>query len=427
MKYQNVLLLLVLTLLTLPISAKADKPSLQEMIDAADDGDTLIVSPGSYTENITITKPVTLIGEHKATIQSCKNAPVLTIKGEHVQLSNITIEQCNKNDEGSPAIYVTGRNHVLTNLIINTEQIGIQLNEANQIRIEKSTLTGNRKHNSIDLWASSNNVITSLQINNVLDGIYLEQSNSNEITNNFIQNARYGIHLMFSDYVLVEKNHSQHNFAGAMVMQAKETFIKDNEFSFNNQNVNSQGLLLYQTNNTIVTDNMFTSNRIGSFIEETSGAQFNNNTFESNTIGIQMKRAFNNRLSENIFNGNVNDAQAIESADNLIEHNYWDTSLKLDINGDSISEIPHAADPYFLTLIQWVPEYQLFFQHPGITLLKQVFNSPTETLLMDYHPSMNSGIINSHQKEDKQISLWFLGVFFTIFNLYFIQKWRRFS
>lgn len=427
MKYPSVLILVVLTLFVLPIGADAERPSLQAMIDAAEDGDILVIPPGYYTENITITRPIILKGERKVIISSCENAPVLTVKGKHVQLSNISIEQCNKNDEGPPAVYVTGQNHFLKNLTINTDQIGIQLHEANQVRLEESSITGNRKYNSIDLWASTDNIITNIQIRNVLDGIYMEQSHRNKVTNNSIEIARYGIHLMFSDQVLVENNSSQNNFTGAMVMQAKEPLIRGNKFSLNNQNVNSQGVLLYLTSDSIVADNIFTSNRIGAFIEESSGVHFNNNTFQSNMIGVQLKKTFDNQLSANTFIGNVNDVQAIESTNNLIEHNYWDASLKLDLNGDTFSEIPYAADPYFLTLIQRVPEYQLFFQHPGISLLNQVFTSPAETKLMDNLPSMLWEDNENHQKGDKQVTLWFLGIFFTIFTISFFQKWRRVS
>lgn len=426
MKYAYILLI-SLFVFVFPNNVSADRPSLQALIDGANDGDTIIIPPGFYPENIIIAKPLTLIGERNVTINSCENTPVITIKGEHVQLSNLTIEQCNKEAEGPAAIHVTGKNHTLSNVIVQTTQIGIQLYEANKVVVEESSITGNRKRNSIDLWTSSGNIIKFMQIRNVLDGIYMEQSHRNKVINNSIEIARYGIHLMFSNEVTIENNKSQHNFTGAMVMQAKETLIKGNEFSFNNQNVNSQGLLLYLTSDTTVTDNIFASNRMGAFIEESTGADFSNNIFQSNTIGVQWKKSRDNQLVANTFNGNVNDAQAIESAENLIKNNYWDASLKLDLDGDTTSEIPHSADPYFMALIQKTPEYQLFFQHPGMTLLKQVFNSPPEALLMDNKPSMISAGAESGQKSDKQIALWFVGVVFTILNILLIQKWRKIS
>ncbi|QVY61167.1 hypothetical protein [Cytobacillus gottheilii] len=127
----------------------------------------------------------------------------------------------------------------------------------------------------------------------------------------------------------------------------------------------------------------------------------------------------------NTFNGNVNDTQANESANNIIKNNYWDAALKLDIDGDGVSELPHAADPYFMALVQRIPEYQLFFQHPGITLLKQVFNGPEDELLRDLEPSMVYASSENSQKNDKQIILWFVGVVFILVSFIFIQKWRR--
>ncbi|KAB2332727.1 right-handed parallel beta-helix repeat-containing protein [Bacillus mesophilum] len=419
------ILFIALCILLFPYSILAERPSLQAMIDEAEAGGTVMIPPGYYEENITIDKPLSLIGERDVTINSCENAPVVTIKSEGVQLSNVLVEQCNEDNGDLAAVYVTGGQHHLSNLEIQSSQMGIQLFEANQIVVEDSAIMGTRKENGIDLWKTNDSTIREMKIDTILDGIYMEQSHRNTIIQNVIENARYGIHLMFTDDTTIEQNQSQHNFTGAMVMEAQNVLIKNNDFSFNNQNVNSQGLLLYLTSDVVAENNLFASNRVGAFIEDSSNATIANNIFQSNTIGAQWKNSSDNSLVSNTFSGNVNDTQANESANNIIKNNYWNAALKLDIDGDGVSELPHAADPYFMALVQRIPEYQLFFQHPGITLLKQVFNGPEDELLRDLEPSMVYSGSEDGQKNDKQIILWFVGVVFILVSFIFIQKWRR--
>ncbi|WP_080844037.1 right-handed parallel beta-helix repeat-containing protein [Cytobacillus gottheilii] len=419
------ILFLSLCLLLFPNSISAERPSLQVMIDEAEAGGTLIIPPGYYEENIAIDKPLNLIGERDVTINSCENAPVVAISGDGVQLGNVSIEQCNEDNSELAAVYVTGDQHHLSNLKIQSSQMGLQLFEANQIVVEESAIMGTRKENGIDLWKTNDSTIREMKIDTILDGIYMEQSHRNTIVQNVIENARYGIHLMFTNDTVIEENQSQHNFTGAMVMEAENVLIKNNDFSFNNQNVNSQGLLLYLTSDVVAENNVFASNRVGAFIEDSSDATISKNIFQSNTIGAQWKNSSDNQLVSNTFNGNVNDTQANESANNIIINNYWDAALKLDIDGDGVSELPHAADPYFMALVQRIPEYQLFFQHPGITLLKQVFNGPEDELLRDLEPSMVYACSENGQKNEKQIVLWFVGVAFIFVNLLIIQKWRR--
>ncbi|QVY61168.1 right-handed parallel beta-helix repeat-containing protein [Cytobacillus gottheilii] len=266
------ILFLSLCLLLFPNSISAERPSLQAMIDEAEAGGTVMISPGYYEENITIDKPLSLIGERDVTINSCENAPVVAISGDGVQLDNVSIEQCNEDNGDLAAVYVTGDQHHLSNLEIQSSQMGLQLFEANQIVVEESTIRGTRKENGIDLWKTNDTTIKEVKIDTILDGIYMEQSHRNTIVQNVIENARYGIHLMFTNDTVIEQNQSQHNFTGAMVMEAQNVLIKNNDFSFNNQNVNSQGLLLYLTSDIVAENNLFASNRVGAFIEDSSNA-----------------------------------------------------------------------------------------------------------------------------------------------------------
>lgn len=371
----------------LPDGAEAAS-TLQSKIDAASKGTTIEIREGEYNETVNISKPITLIGKGKVLLRSCEEEPVIAISGEGVILKNIKVEYCGDRKEDM-AVFVTGSNHILEGIDIETRGAGIKLDRAADVKIEDSKIVGEKQGNGIDLWKSFRNTITNIKISNVADGIYLEQSEENILFQNTIQNSRYGMHLMFSDDNLLNENVSKANSTGAMLMESNRTVVSNNKLSFNNNSVHAQGLLLYMVSDTKVTGNTIISNRVGIYIEEAERNQIDNNTIMDNFVGIQFEDANGNTAERNIFVGNVNNAQAIESANNQINGNYWDAASKVDVTGNGVSKIPFIADPYFLTMTTNVPEYQLFFQSPGLILLQKMLKSPADQLLIDSTPLMD--------------------------------------
>lgn len=390
MKKTTISMLIIFLVLSLcfPFSSfAASKMTLQEQIDKASKGDIIKIAEGEYDESIKINKPITLEGMGNVVIRSCSEQAVIQVKGKNVVLKHVKVEQCSKGDKAA-GILVSGSGHHLENIAIQTNKFGIQLKDAENVTIQKTNIQGNHKGNGIDLWKSKDNTLQNNMINKALDGFYLEQSDANIIRNNTVQNSRYGMHLMFSDQCLLEGNTSQQNTSGLMLMEAKSTTIQRNDFSFNNENVHSQGMLLYHAYETDIVNNTFVSNRVGIFVEEAEKNQFQQNQLKGNFIGVQFLKSQSNQLSGNTFTGNVNDAQAIESHHNSIEKNYWDSAQKLDIYGKGLSAIPYTADPFFLTLTADVPEYQIFFQAPGMVFLQKLLKSPKDALLIDNQPLM---------------------------------------
>ena len=71
------------------------------------------------------------------------------------------MEHCGDEKEDT-AIYVTGSNHHLEDIHIETRRYGIRLDQANDVRIIDSEITGRRQGNGIDLWKSNRNQIENL-------------------------------------------------------------------------------------------------------------------------------------------------------------------------------------------------------------------------------------------------------------------------
>jgi nitrous oxidase accessory protein len=403
MKMISYIMFFFLLVFSMPTVSEADT-TLQAKIDRASKGDTIEIEAGEYEETINIAKPITLEGKGEVLLRSCEEQPVITISGELVTLKNIKVEHCGDQNLDK-AIYVTGSNHILEDMTIETRRMGIVLDGANDVTIQDSKITGRRQGNGIDLWRSNRNHFENLMISNVFDGLYIEQSNENTLHKNKIEKSRYGMHLMFSNDNVLSENVSRSNVTGTMLMESKRTTIRDNAFYANRNSVNAQGLLLYLTTETEVTGNEFISNRVGIYIEEAENNTIQSNKILDNFIGVQFEKAVGNQIKGNTFVGNVNDAQAIESSNNEINGNYWDAASKVDVDGNGKSEIVFTADPYFQTLTSDVPEFQLFFQAPGLILLQNMLKSPPEKLLTDSTPLMDMTMV-VEKEASSGFSLW---------------------
>ncbi|MED3554265.1 nitrous oxide reductase family maturation protein NosD [Cytobacillus praedii] len=399
--------------------------TLQSKIDAAPNGGTVEIKEGEYNETVSITKPITLIGKGKVQLSSCTDEPIIAVSGEGVTLKNIKVVHCGDGKKDT-AIYVTGSNHILERMDVVSRGVGIKLDRATDVKLQDNLIAGEKQGNGIDLWRSKKNTITNSKILNVADGIYLEQSDENTLFRNTIQNSRYGMHLMFSNDNLLNENVSKGNATGAMLMESNRTVVSNNSLSSNNNSVHAQGLLLYMVSDTIVTGNSIIANRVGIFIEDAERNQLDTNTIMNNFIGIQFENANGNTAKKNTFVGNVNNAQAIESAKNQINANYWDAASKVDITGNGVSKIPFTADPYFLTLTTNVPEFQLFFQSPGLILLQKMLKSPADQLLIDTAPLMD---LTTEIETDISASyrLWVMSILMSLasFSLFIYGRKRN--
>ncbi len=406
MKMWKYALFLFVLFFILPAVTQA--ASLQDKIERALPGETIEIPKGVYEENLVLTKPITLKGQGEVTIRSDKEKPAITIKGKNVSLKNVKVEYEGEDKEAT-AIYITGTGHQLSDLEIETTRFGIKLDHASDIKIQDGQIMGQWKGTGVDLWKSSHNTIRKMNIGNMEDGIYLEQSHKNTLAQNNIQLSRYGMHLMYSDDNVLKDNISYYNMTGTMLMEVDRVQVVGNDLSYNSSNVNSQGLLIYYMKDSLIANNTLTANRLGIYIETSENNQIEYNQVKDNFIGVQFKKANDNQLTKNTFVGNVNEAQAIESSNNRIDQNYWDASAKLDMKGNGKSIIPFTADPYFLTLTADVPEFQLFFQAPGVTLLQRMLKSPADQVLSDETPLMEP-TVEVKKEQSSYSALWLMSV-----------------
>ena len=333
------------------ICVPTDYPTIQEAVDNATAGATIIVRSGTYYENVNVSKQLNLIGEGNPVVDAGGSGSAITLSACEIKFHGFTAA-----NSSYVGIEVLSDNNFIVNNTASNNCYGIYLKYSNN-----NTITNNNANsNDLDgiyLNHSNNNTITSNNVSsNDLDGISLGSSNNNTITNN---NANYsdsgcGIRLSSSSNNTITSNNANSNgFVGFILQYSNNNIITGNNVSnngegiwlydsnnnntitYNNVNLNRwQGIDFYRSNNNIITSNNITLNRAEGIRIESS----DNNTITCNNInsnddhGIYLYWSDNNTINSNNANSNGDDGIYLKWSDNNII-----TSNNVSNNDDGIS------------------------------------------------------------------------------------------
>jgi nitrous oxidase accessory protein len=369
--------------------------SLQEILDKAKPGDTVVLAPGMYGGPAVLSKPLKLLAEAKG------ESVLINESGESaltIEADDVTVEGLDIRDEAfkeAATIRVAGDRVVLRDLRISTGADAIAAKDANdglvlrgEIEWAPQGIPTARKGNGIDLFGSHRWRVEENVVRNMHDGIYMESSDDTSVIGNEIERSRYGIHCMYTSGTVIRDNVGSGNITGAMVMTTREVEVVNNVFAKQSENVHSQGILLFDAHDSLFENNTIEGNRAGFYVEQSTGNRLLRNQVAYNFIGLQLLEAENNVLEGNLFQGNVADAQAKGSRSNDISGNYWDSFQGIDGNGDGYSDVSYSINPFFQGLTQKQAAFQLFFQSPGMVFLEGLYQTGREEWSSDRRPLM---------------------------------------
>lgn len=105
--------------------------------------------------------------------------------------------------------------------------------------------------------------IIALTVIAMHDGVYMENSDRNIVEGNRFERLRYGVHCMYTVGTIIRDNMGEYNITGAMIMAVRDVEVSANRFAKQNENVNSQGILLFDAVDSIIRDNVTEGNRVG--------------------------------------------------------------------------------------------------------------------------------------------------------------------
>jgi parallel beta-helix repeat protein len=208
-------------------SGEADFTRIQDAINNASDGDTIIVHSGVYYENVVVNKSVTLKGIFYPVVNAGGGGSAVTLTADGITVEGFNVTRCFWNEGGFRVI-------------------------SNSNNITGNNVYGNRY--GIRVYNSSNNIITGNKVSNNVFGISLFSSSKNTITgNDASNNGGEGINLWNSSNNIITANNVCNNDGEATI----QFFFCYDFITSNNLRNNGGGIGLYDSsNNNTITGNM---------------------------------------------------------------------------------------------------------------------------------------------------------------------------
>jgi len=360
--------------------------TIQSAIDAASNGDTIIVRDGTYTENVDVNKSLVIQSENGpgvTTVQAASPADhVFDVNASTVEITGLTVRGATEIKMAAIDLSSVSSCRISDNKVEGSYW-GIRLYQSGDIRVENNTVSSNLG-DGVSIASSNGNAVTGNTVTNCKNGIYLAFSDSNRVTGNtVVNNDEWGVYLAVAD----------------------SNTIRDNEIGLNGKS----GVLLHdKTNNNTISSNTISSNVFDGIVLKSASAHnvvvgntvsgnqsdgiflgwgpSNNriigNTVESSTYcGISLWSASDNTFYLN--NLNTNSSGNVCSRDGAVNRwystselyydsgstnrrrlgNYYNDNALTDTNGDGITD----AD-YGLPGDEHLDEYPLAATSAGYSL-----------------------------------------------------------
>ena len=305
---------------------------IQLAIDASSPGDTVYVYNGTYNEDVSIAKQLTLIGENAntTTIHGSGTADTVLVTSDGVSITGFTAENSGSSfgEAGIRLFFVqncTVANSIVSNNYygisvwqssLNTIQNNIVSNDRKGIYVWQSSLNTIQNNNASSSWRgihvrqSSDNRIANNTVLHNTAGIYLERADNNTITNNTITNNSYGINLFNSSYTVLANN----------VMVGGGVFLYGGSIGYwNTHSIDTSNTLngkpVHYWKNVIGGSIPFGAGQV--ILANSSNIVINNQDVSNGSVGIAVAFSSHITITNSVSSWNYHDGIYIYSSDNI--------------------------------------------------------------------------------------------------------------
>ena len=330
-----------------------DFGTIKDAVDAAKDGDTILVKAGIYNEEwISVDKSISLVGEKKRSIINYQSGTGLILSADNIEIREFSIT--NSESQNGYAINLLGvDNCVIQDNLIENNLVGISvIGYSSGNSILENIL--NQNNRSVELINSNNNIITKNNITGALvSGISLDGSSGNIISKNNISDLVNGIgslmlwqssnntifrNLLFGGNLFLMVNCSQNTFS--------ENFVMDSNY----------GVLVGDSSNNIFYKNYFINIKENPVSDQANTTDFfSDNIWDNGFEG----NYWSDYVGEDHDNDNIGDSVFFlygENIDNFPLLNY----PKISINPENIIEETDSSSQTFKITLEIILVFLTF-------------------------------------------------------------------
>jgi parallel beta-helix repeat protein len=400
--------LILLATLVVPASAAeltvgtgGQYKTIQQAVNAANSGDTVRIAPGTYAENVVVSKSLTITAasERPTVVAADASKDVFLLSSSGVRIDGLTVTG------GASGVHIQNASKcVVTNVYARDNVRGVYLSHSTENEVSKNNLADNSYGVYGDTASSntiSSNVATGEKGSSATlgDGIFLNYGEANTIThNNLSANHVFGISIYTSPRNIISNN-----------------TISDNDLI---------GIRLGPgSNNNTITFNTFSRNGLtslsaakdfppsGILIVSATGNQIYLNSFISQSSAlIGGSAAILNSPEKMVYTYGGVERTGYMS-------NYYSDYNGTDVSGTGISGTPSTYGDKF-PLIKPVANYG------NITPLSAVTPTPTPTLQQTTH-SESAGNQSTSATPGFEAAFAVVGLLTAFFVLLGQKNWAR--
>lgn len=291
--------------------------TIGEAVTAASDGDTILVKPGTYQEEVVLEKALTIMVPPGESEPSLLDGSGLTV-GIKVLADGCTIEGLTISNYQGPGIYLASNGNTVRKNQFYDDLLGIFLKESSENVLDRNQ-EWRSQETGIALWQGSNgNRITGNDARGCIIGILLSDVADNVVTDSLSRGCVLGLNLTGSQGNEISGYQVLDGYIGMMILEAEGN-------SFNGCQIinNTEGLIIAAGSATSLMNSIISD--IGSVaisMTDSIGCQILNNRIERCEGGFDIGYSSGNRLEGNnltdVTFGLYIDGPSEESFDNEI-------------------------------------------------------------------------------------------------------------
>ena len=394
-------------LLASPLSAAEwDVPvrpgAIAEVLARAADGDTLRLLPGTYTEAVTLDRPLRLQGEAGTIIDGQGRGSVITVTGPDVSVTGVTVIGSGSDHEGiDSGIKLTegaARAEIRGNTLLGN-LYGVDIHGAAEAVVAGNRIEGrkdrrmNDRGNGVYVWNAPGSRVEKNDIRFGRDGIFVNTSKRNIFRDNTFRDLRFAIHFMYANQTEVRGNLSAGNDLGYAVMFSNRVKVIDNASVGDREH----GIMMNYANHGEITGNYIRgTDEKCAFLYNANKNVFSGNHFEGCGIGIHFTAGSEgNEIFGNAFVGNRTQVKYVSTRwvewSEAGRGNYWSDFAAYDLNGDGIADVPYRPNDSMDHVLWTQPAAKLLLGSPAVQLVRwsqSAFPALLPGGVIDSHPLM---------------------------------------
>ena len=191
---------------------------MQSLVDSVPPGDTIFVFPGTYNENLNITKSIEIVGENAQTTIINGVGPTLGIQISQTNLVNIKTLTIRNFNTG---IFIADSHDVKVDGVIIQDcgTSGVDADTSNNLQIKNCNFTGIGSGVGIDTHLVESLALENNTIQSFLNGISMRSTDNPYIFGNIMtSNLNNGIMMEDSSGGLIKNNYiANHNAIGIRI------------------------------------------------------------------------------------------------------------------------------------------------------------------------------------------------------------------